>query len=88
MLVYSTHHIVHCTCDVLTNGTADSHTRHHSCHIKTIAITADANISCTISTHLSEYICTCHTHFCLLFNLECTNIRGLCSLVLCVLTLV
>ena len=86
MLVYSTHHIIHCACDVLTNSTAYSHTRHHSCHIKTIAITADINISCTISTHLSKCICTSHTNLCLLFHLERTNISGLCSLVLCVLT--
>ena len=86
LLIDAAHHIVHRSGNVLSNSTANSHTRHHSSHIETITAAAKIYIASFICSHLSEGVCSGNTDLCLLLNLKSPNIGGLCLLVLCVLT--
>ena len=88
LLIDAAHHIVHSTGDILTNRTTDSHTCHHSSHIKACSIAASTNVYITssVSSHLSESLCTSNANLCLFFNLESTNISGLGLFMLCILS--
>ena len=81
LLIDAAHHIVHRSGDILSDGTADSHTRHHSGHIKAVSIATQIHITGTIGTHLTKSLRTCNANVSLLLYLESTDIGCLRLLV-------
>ena len=87
LLIDPTHHVVHSTGYILPNSTANSHTRHHSCHVKTISTTAEVYITGSICSHLAKSLRTGNTNLRLFLNLESSKVYSLGLLVLCILSL-
>ena len=84
LLIDTPHHVVHSTSNVLPNGTADSHTCHHSCHIETTATTVEVYITGSIRSHLTKSLSTGNTNLRLFLNLKSSEVCSLGLLVLCI----
>lgn len=53
-LIDPLHNVIHRTCNILTDCTADSHTCHHCSHIKAVTTTAEVYIAGAVRTHLPK----------------------------------
>ena len=78
-LSHAAHHIIHGPSDILAYRSSDSHTCHHSRHIKASTITAatKVDIAGSVSPHLTQGFRPGHANLSLLFHLKCTDVSGL-----------
>ena len=86
LLLDTAHHIIHCSCNVLTDSTANGHACHHCRHIEAFAAISQIYITSTIGSHLAKCLCARNADFRLFLYLESADVCRLCLFVQGVLT--